>query len=185
MWLTEDPWPPTVILLIAAAILGVVWSRNRRMLFLGLAVACVVLVGVVFLVERAVLTPAEEVEAQVYAVRDAVVRDDIEATVAFLSRTALKERALVAAGMTAGRVQPGARITDMTVNVTAGDTVAVSHFRANGVFTGDSLVVPGGDHRFATRWRVSWRKEGGEWKIFALERLNPINGETISLMSSD
>jgi hypothetical protein len=184
MWLTEDPWPPAVTLLITAAILAIVWSRNGRVLFLGIAAACVVLIGVAFLVEGAVVTPAEEVEAEVYAVRDAVVGDDIEGTLAFLSGTAIRERALIAAAMAVGRVQPGARITDMTVNVTAGDTLAVSHFRANGVFTGDGPVI-GGDHRFATRWRISWRKEAGEWKIFALDRLNPINGDTISLMSAD
>lgn len=181
MWLTETPWPPAIVLLVAAVVLGLVWRRNGRMLFLALAVGCLLIIPIVFLVEAAIVTPAEEVEQQIYAVRDAVIRDDIKATVAFLSTTAVQEKLIVASAMAVGRVQPDARITDVTVDVKGDGTVATSHFRANGIFTGDGVVLSG-DHRFATRWRASWRKEGGEWKIFALERLNPITGEPIGMM---
>jgi len=184
MWLTETPWPPAIILLVAVVVLGLTWQRTGRMLFLALAAGSLLLIPVVFAVERALVTPAEEVEIQIIAVRDAVIRDDIPATLDFFTPTAVREKALVAAAMAAGHVQPDVRITDTDIEVKANDTVALSHFRANGTFTGSGLVIAG-DHRFATRWRVSWRKEAGEWKITALERLNPITGEPIGLMSPD
>ncbi|MGC1273627.1 MAG: nuclear transport factor 2 family protein [Planctomycetaceae bacterium] len=181
MWLTETPWPPAIVLLVAVVVLGLVWRRNGRTLFLALAAGCLLLIPIVFLVEEAIVTPAEEVEQQIYAIRDAVIRDDVKATLDFLSSTAVREKALVATAMAVGHVQPDARITDVSIDVKGGGTVATSHFRANGVFTGNGVLVSG-DHRFPTRWRATWRKEAGRWKIFALERLDPITGEPIGLM---
>lgn len=181
MWLTENPWPPAIILLVVAVVFGLLWRSQGRTPLLAVAVGCLLLIPIVFLVENAIVTPAEVVEQKIYAVRDAVVREDIQTTLGFLSATAVREKALVAAALAAGRVQPDARITDVSIEVQGDGTVATSHFRANGVFTGNGLLLSG-DHRFTTRWRVSWRKEDGEWKIFALDRLNPITGESIGLM---
>jgi ketosteroid isomerase-like protein len=184
MWLTETPWPPAFVLAASAVVAGLFWRRTGRTGLLGLAIACLLLIPVAFLVERAIVTPSEEIELRILAIRDAVIRDDLEATLAFFGSTAVREKTLVTMAMTAGDVHPDARVTDVDVDVKADGTLATSHFRANGTFSGRG-PVPLGDHRFATRWRASWRKEGGDWKIFALERLNPINGEPIGYLSAD
>ncbi|MDQ3333440.1 MAG: hypothetical protein M3552_22815, partial [Planctomycetota bacterium] len=170
--------------LIAAVVFGILWSRNRKTALIAIAVACLVAIPLVFVVEQAIVTPAEEVELQIDALRNAVVRDDVEATLDFFSQSAVLERAGVATGMTLVRVEPDVRVTDVSVKVTAEDTVAVSHLRANGTFVGRGGALRGGEHHTPTRWRVSWRKEAGEWKIFGLERLDPITGEKVGILSA-
>ena len=184
MWLTETAWPPAVLLIVTAVGAGFLWQRRGRAWLLALAIGCLLLVPAVFLVEQAIVTPAEEIEAQILAVRDAVIRDDIEATLAHFGSTAVREKALVATAMAVGTVQPDARVTDVDINVTAGDTLATSHLRVNGTFLGRGGILAG-ERRFASRWQASWRKEDGAWKIVALERLNPISGEPIGYLSAD
>lgn len=182
MWFTETPWAPAILLLVGAVLAGIVWSRTRKTLFVPIAIACLIAIPIVFVIERAIVTPAEEVELRIEALRSAVVRDDIEGTLDFFSRSAALERAAIASGMALVRVEPDVDVTDLTVDVTANDTVAVSQFRANGTFVGRGPFVSG-DHHMPTRWRASWRKEAGEWKIFAVERLDPITGDRINLLS--
>jgi hypothetical protein len=182
MWFSETPWPPAIVLLIGAVLAGIVWSRTRKRAFIAGAVACLLAIPIVFVVERAIVTPAEQVELRIEGLRSAVVRDDIEATLAYFSKSAVAERLAIASGMALVRVEPDVDVTDLTVEVTANDTVAVSHFRANGTFVGRGPFL-NGDHHIPTRWRASWRKEAGEWKIFAVERLDPIKGERINILS--
>lgn len=183
MWFTETPWPPAIALVVAAVLFALAWSGNRRTLYAGLAIGALLLIPAVFLIERLIVTTAEQVEQEVHALLAAVVRDDVDATLDFFTKTALIERGLVVTGMSLGTLRPDARITDLSVEVTAEDTVAVTHFRANGTFVGRELIVSG-EHHVATRWRLSWRKEAGDWKIFEVVRLDPIKGEAINILSA-
>lgn len=182
MWFTDNPWPPAILLLIGAVLAGIVWSRSRKKAFIAIAAICLIAIPIVFVVERAIVTPAEEVELRIEAMRDAVIRDDVDATLEFFSKSAVLERAAIASGMALVRVEPDVDVTDLDVEVRANNTVAVSHFRANGTFVGRGPFVTG-DHHIPTRWRASWRKEAGEWKIFAVERLDPIKGDRINILS--
>jgi len=182
MWFTETPWPPAIALLVGAVLAGIVWSRTRKSAFVALGAVFLIAIPLVFVIERAIVTPAEQVEQRIEALRSAVVRDDVEATLGFFSKSAALERAAIASGMTLVRVEPDVDVTDLDIEVTANDTVAVSHFRANGTFVGRGPFLSG-DHHIPTRWRASWRKEAGEWKIFAVERLDPIKGDRINILS--
>lgn len=182
MWFTETPWPPIFLLLSAAVVLAVAWTRNGRGAFAAGAVACLLLAGVAFVAERLIVTPAEEVEALVYDLRDAVVRDDVEGTLAFFSPAALKEQLLVRTAMALGRPTADLRITDLTVETGGDDTLAESVFRANGTVEGRHV---GGSHHVATRWRLNWRREADAWRIIELNRLDPINGDPIEITSGD
>ena len=184
MWFTETPWAPSIVFFVAVVLAAVLWSHTRKTAFLALAAACLIAIPIVFVVERAIVTPAEEVELRIEAMRAAVIRDDVGGTLEFISKSAALERAAVASGMALVRIEPDVDVTDLDVKVTANDTVAVSHFRANGTFVGRGPFA-GGTHHIPTRWRISWRKEGGEWKIYAVERLDPITGEKINILSTD
>lgn len=181
MWLTESPWGPAAVLLAAAVIFGLVWNGNRRGLFAVLAVVCLLLIAAVFAVERAIVTPAEEVERDILALRDAVVRGDLKGTLDYLSPTAVTERGAIETGMRLADVEDDLHVSDMDVKTLAGDTQALSRFRANGTV---DLKGYGSGH-VATYWEVSWRKEGGRWKIFQIKRLNPITGEVIGLLAPE
>jgi hypothetical protein len=185
MWFTETPWPPAIILLVAAVLCGVAWNRNRKPLYFALAAVCLVAIPLVFVIEQAIVTPGEEVELQIAALREAVVADDLERTLSFFSKSAVLERTLVTSGMSIVRVNPDVHVTDVSVQTMAENTQAVSHLRANGTFVGRGAASIGGERHFPTRWRVSWRKEAGEWKIYGLERLDPITGERIGILSAE
>jgi hypothetical protein len=181
MWFTETPWWPAAILLAAAVVFGLVWNGNRRGLFAVLAVVCLLLIAVVFAVERAIVTPAEEVERDIADLRDAVVRGDLKGTLDYLSPTADAERGQIETAMRIADVEDDLHVSDMDVKTVAGDTQAVSYFRANG-----TVNLKGyGSRHVATYWEVSWRKEGGRWKVFQIKRLNPITGEVIGLLAPE
>src|SRR5690606_37135393 len=112
-----------------------------RTIFLAIAAVCLLAVPIVFAVEQLIVTTGEQIEDRIYALRDTVISDDLDATLDFFSKTAVVERGLVTAGMTLGRLEPDVRITDLSVDVKANDTVAISHFRANGTFVGRSGMI--------------------------------------------
>lgn len=181
MWPTETPWPWIVALLVAAVVCGFLWSRTRRRPLAVLTAACLLLVPAVYFAEQAIVTPAEEVERLVYELRDAVVAGDVERTLSFFSPTAETERGAVESGMKLADVKEDLRITDLSVRSFDNDTQAVSEFRANGTVVPENY----GEQHVATRWEMRWRKEGGEWKLYKIVRLNPITGEQIGLLSQD
>lgn len=177
MWFTETAWPPIVILAIGAAVLLSLWSSSRRILHLLGAVSLLICCGVVYVVEQQIVTERERVEEAIYGVADAFEAADTGATLDFFSPRALVLRLKVEYVMSVleVRVQDELRITDISIEMFNEDTRARSHFRANGrIFVGQG----GGDvGHYPTRWNVTWQKEGGEWKIIAVERLDPITGE--------
>jgi len=181
MWLTETPWPAVVVLLVAAIAFAFLWSRSGRRAFAVAAAVCLLLAPVAYVVEESIVTPAEEVEMKVHALRDAVVAGEVEKVLSFISPTDEVDRARVTLAMNLADVKDDLRITDLSVVTLGEDTQAVSHFRANGT------VVPQGfgDQHIPTRWEVSWRKEAGDLKVYKIVRLNPINGEPIGLTSAD
>jgi len=70
------------------------------------------------------------------------------------------------------------RITDVQTELRSDDSIATTHFRANGAasFGGISGRTP-------TRWELTWQQIGGEWKVTKATRLNPITGEQLQPMS--
>lgn len=184
MWFTENPWPPALLLLVGAVIFALAWTRNRRAALAGLVVLCLALIPVVFVVESWIVTPAEEIEAEILSLADTVVSGDVAATLDYFSSTAVTQRAQIATAMAIGRVEPDLRITDITTRVTNSNTIAVSQFRANGTFAVQGPFFAG-ERQMPTRWETSWRKEGGDWKITEVKRLNPVNGDPMPFLSRD
>src|SRR4029077_4719846 len=70
----------------------------------------------------------------------------------------------------------GIDIKDMRVRTSNENTRAVSHFRANG-----TVVVHGMSTHAASRWEVTWQKEGTQWKIIDVQRLNPFKDEKMDM----
>lgn len=178
MWLTDNPWPPIVILGMGAVVCAAAWYPRKNAKFLVAAAAlCLAAVGVYF-VEGMILTEEEQVEAQVLGVTDAFRRQDLEGTLAFFSPRAEAERSLVRQAEAVIDEVHSLRITDMSVELLAENTRAKSHFRANGEV---SVSAAGLSHRnrFTTRWRLTWQKEADQWKVIEVHRLHPIRGDEI------
>jgi hypothetical protein len=181
MWFTETAWPPIIILAIGAAVLLSLWSTSRRVFHLLGAILLLICCGVVYVVEQQIVTERERVEEAIYGVADAFEAADTGATLKFISPRALDLQLAVQFVMSVlqVRVEDELRITDVSIEMLNEDTRARAHFRANGTF----FVAQYGDvgHR-PTRWNVTWQKEGGEWKIINVERLDPVRGDPMPLL---
>lgn len=174
MWFTETPWPPILLVCVAAAVLFVAWNATRRGALLVAAVALLPICVAIYFVEAAIVTEAEQVEAAHYGIRDAILAGDVNGTLDFIAPQATDMRHQVAAGMKVVTIQ-ALRVTDIQIKMKANDTLAVSYFRGNGT------CAPFGS--FATYWRLSWQRQADRWLITDYARLNPVTGEPIGVWS--
>lgn len=177
MWFLETPWPPIALLLLAAFVLVAIWivSRNPR-LALG-AILCVVLCGVVYVVEYFYETPGELIESHVTDVIAAFQDKRTDDTLYYFSESAQIERGLIMWGIESITVHDDLRITDVEVQLFSEGSQATSRFRANGTIEGRGFSPV----RQPSHWRFTWRLEGGQWKITRVERLDVVTGEPTGL----
>jgi len=180
MWFIDNPWPPLILFVCGAVVMFAVWTSTKRNYILVGSFLLLALGGGTFLLDQLVETEEERVEALVYEMADNFRQLDVEGTLAFFSPQAEQYRKYVRRGGEMILEIPKLRITDVEVELLAGETRARSHFRANGLFSIKGMT----EHRFSSRWELTWQLEAGEWKIIDLKRLDPINGREISPFSA-
>lgn len=178
-WFTEDPWPLILLCGVGAFVAVAFWSSSKRVLPLAMAVLCCVLAGGVYLLEAALVTSAEEVEGLVVTLCDQFRRKD-PATLNHFSNSAPELRQLCETAMDMVEVDDDLRLTDFQTRVTNQDSRAVTHFRANATLRVNGFGNVG---RQPARIELTWAKEGSDWKIIALRRLNPIKEEEMEVLS--
>ena len=110
---------------------------------------------------------------------EAFVRGDRDRVVSCFSAKAPDLRALAVRGLDLVEFPSGIDVKDMSVRVSNENTRAVSLFRANGVVSVKGL---GGQNHMASRWQVTWQKEGDDWKIVEVVRLDPYKDESIPIL---
>ena len=179
MWFTEDPWPPMLLLGVGAIIAIAFWSSSKRVLPLAVAVLCCALAGGVFLLDAAIVTPAERVEGLVVTLCDEFRRNDPRALEHF-SATAPELRELCATAMDLVEVDDDLRLTDFQTRLTNQESRAITHFRANATLRVQNFGSVG---RQPARIELTWAKEGGDWKIIAVRRLNPVKDEEMGILA--
>jgi ketosteroid isomerase-like protein len=177
MWFTETPWPPIFLLGIVACVLLALWYSQKRAVWLFGVIVVVASCVAIYFIEQAIVTDAERVEENVRQLVAAFQRKDRQATLSHFSVGARElriavDRALDLVDIT--RVS----VKDVDVRLVAQGSQALSHFRANGTGT---LAGLGGSTEFASRWELTWQKEGDVWKIVEVRRLNPIKEEEMSM----
>ncbi len=176
-WFTENPWPPIILLVIAAGGMLAIWSSQKRGIWLLGTVTAIAAAVAVFLVARAIITEAERVEQKVHAVAEAFERKDKDATLAYFSVQRPKLRALVVQALEWVDLPNGVDIKDMSVRLTNENTRAVARFRANGTVSFKQM----GSQHAPSRWEVTWQKEAGDWKIIAVDRLHTLKDEKVGI----
>jgi len=179
MWFTEDPWPPMLLCGAAAIIAIAFWSSSKRVLPLVIAAVCLVLAGVVYVAEAAIVTPAEEVEGLVVTLCDEFRHKDQTALDHF-SDTAPQWKLVCATAMAMVDVDGDLRLTDFQTRVTNQNSRAVTHFRANATLNVKGFGNVG--HQPA-RIELTWAKEPTGWKIIAVRRLHPIKDEELDVLA--
>jgi hypothetical protein len=178
MWFTESAWPPIVVgCAIAAALLAVWFSSRRGAPLIAALVVLLLCVGVYF-VEQSIITPAEEVEQAVLDLTHAFQQRDVPKTLSFFSARYDEGRSVANQGLQFVKVEDDLRITDLWVKMAAQNSRAESHFRASATVT----TSIGGSYGFQpSRWMLTWQREGGEWRIIDVRRLNVVDGKEMPL----
>ncbi len=167
MWFTETPWPPFLICSVIAAACYARWYVHRNPRQLYLAGAFLALGGAVILVERLIVTERERVANQVYALARAFEASDAPRCLDFFSEQDPQDRALVQLAVSAAHIVGSIRITDMTVQMTSAESRATTTFRASA-----TVNYEGREQHGATRWELTWQREGSDWKIIRIRRLH-------------
>lgn len=176
-WFTETPWPPMFVLSALAIVSGSMWIRGRKPRFLIGTLMCGAGIIATFVAERWIVSDRERIEAAILDMAGAFERRDEDAVLSRISARQDDLRQLVEWGFDTVASVENLHITDVSVGLTSHGSRATSRFRGNGRFH----VVGYGDvgHK-ATRWELTWQREGAEWKIIHIRRLNPITGEEIA-----
>lgn len=145
-------------------------------------IVSIVLAGGALVFERATVTPREQIQQHILDMAQAFEDREEEQVLDYVSVQAEHLRNQVRLGFATVEKVENLRITDTSVTMLAANSRARLHFRANGTFTvrgyGDIGHKP-------TRWQMTWQQEGGLWKIIDVQRLNPMTGEPIGLLTAD
>lgn len=179
MWFTENPWPGVILFLILGGIfLGRAMSKGlgRDWILAFILFACSA--GAYFL-EQAIVTPGEEVELRVQEVVQACIDNKVPMVVDSISKGQVALRTLALTGLTMADIHEDMHVSDLSVEMTAQNSRALSRFRANGTVSVGNMSYSG---HAATRWELTWQREEGEWRIVEIKRLNPITGEEMPVL---
>lgn len=127
-----------------------------------------------YVAERRIVSDRERIEASLFEMADAFVVRDEHAVLDRISPRQDELKALVSWAFATVTAVSDLNLTDVSVQLLMEGSRATTHFRANGRFD----VAGFGDvGRKPTRWELTWQREGSDWKIIRIRRLNPITGE--------
>lgn len=179
-WFTETPWPPIMILATLAGAGVAMFFNTQRVKYLFGLLPLLVLGPVIYAFEQRTVTDREQVEDSVYSVTAAFERQDRSDVLKHIGAQEIILHNV--ANWAMDNVQPDGplNVTDVSVTMHNNNTRADAHFRVNGSISVLSMGKVG--HR-ASRWELTWQKEGGNWRIIDIERLDPISGERMGINS--
>ncbi len=179
MWFTENPWPPALICGVLAAVALTVWFQRQQSKWLLMAAGAILAAVAVWYIEKQIITEREQVELQVIDLVKSFEAGDEERVLNHFSPQAVLWRGQVLVALKLVKVK-NLDVKDMSVQLVSKDTEAISHFRANG-----TVMMAGmeGGHQ-PSRWKLTWRKEKGDWKIIDVIRLNPLKDEPMGVLDS-
>jgi hypothetical protein len=192
MWFTEDAWSPIIVCTVVAAIFFVAFMTTQRARFL-IALPLLLLAALtIYFVEIAIVTDTEQVENNLRGLVSTFVEESIQFGVgsndkpeqvrcqSFFAENNTVDRTRVVAALMFVQVEGDIRVTDLRIQLTNRDTMAVTHFRANATFSAGSNT---GHH--PSRWEMTWQKQAGDWKITRTRMLNVMNGKEMNIPGVD
>ena len=169
MWFTETPWPPIIGLCVIGVLLFLGWMSQRRTAFLAGVAVCLALCGIVFVVERQIVTERERVEQRLldFAVAfqqdsmrqglvNMVIRGPEPTSLSFISASAEGTRRMAEAALNFVDIPEPVRISDVRTTMSNNNSRAVTQFRASATVRAGGL--PDGVHQ-PTRWELTWQRE--------------------------
>lgn len=179
MWITETAIPLMVICSIAAVLLFIRWYLRRQTKYLVGSVVMLAALGGFYFLELNIITERERVEAELYGLIHAFERKEEKTTLDYFSPRAEALQGMVQVALKLVTIDGELRITDVETVFRSEDSIATTHFRANGAATFGGITG-----RQPTRWELTWQKMGDKWKVTKARRLNPLTGEELRVMGS-
>ncbi len=182
--ITENSLVTLILLVGAAAVVLILRVPRGKLIGGGLILAA----GLVWFLDAAVESPAEQLEGRLQGLRSAFVADDIELVQTFVARDSEELRVLAEQALDLVRIAPTMSIRSYEAQVSADGQSADVNFRANGGVTprNSEITIPGmGTQHVATRWSTHWLKEGDRWMLDRAKRLDPVSGKEIGTLSTD
>ena len=190
MWFTETPWPPIIGLCVVGVLLFLGWMSQRKAAFLAGVAVCLALCGIVFVVERQIVTERERVEQRLLDFAVAFQQDSMRqglvnlvipgpepASLSFISASADGTRRMAEAALNFVDIPEPVRISDVRTTMSNNNSRAVTQFRASATVRAGGLTD--GVHQ-PTRWELTWQREKDEWKILRATRLHFMSGEALA-----
>lgn len=177
-WFTETAWPPIMILATAAGAGVALFFTTQRVKYLAALLPLIVLGPVIYAYEQRITTERERVEESIFGVTSAFERQDRPEVLKYIGGQEIVMRKIAEWALDTVKPEGPLNVTDVSVAMHNNDSRATSHLRVNGAIS----VMGMGDvgHR-ASRWELTWQKEGGEWRIIDIQRLDPISGERMNI----
>jgi ketosteroid isomerase-like protein len=173
MWFTETAWPPMILCLVGGSLLALQAYVSRRAIFAVLAVLTALLALPIWIIERQIVTEPERIEAAVYDMAEAIKAGDAERCLRHFSRQASRPSPAAIRSMVVGVTESfeitRLKITGLSIEMKSANTRAVARFRA-----GATLVQTGvgRSQEFLSRWELTWRREGDDWRVIKVHYLN-------------
>ena len=160
--------------MVAILLMCVVYTA--RPAFLYAAIGVVLLAAGLVIVERSILTPREEVRAEIYAIAAALEANDTDAVLAHVSPTVpkLRERGARALGeviIEQVKIKP-----NLKVQLAAGDPPTKATATFNVVVIGSQRRSGVSHQRGAWFFTVDLVKEGGDWRVVDYRQQDPRRG---------
>lgn len=184
MWFTEDAWSPIILCCVVAAIFVIAFMTTQRARYLAALPLLLLAAITIFFFEQAMVTDREQVEKNLHDLIATFVEESHQLGVGsgeipeivrcqnFFAENNTEDRARVVAALMVVRVEHDIRVTDVQIQLTNKDTMAVTHFRANATVSAGSFS---GHH--PSRWELTWQKQAGAWKVTRTRMLNVVSGE--------
>jgi hypothetical protein len=168
--LTDNPWP-LILLLLAVPVIAFMTGSSKSGL---IAVVCLLLCAGLYFLEQYLVSPGEEVEAELFGMLDDFKSRDLDAIRARISPGNPQLMAIAERGLDLVDLSDSFHIRDAAITIDDANH-ATALVRANGTV---SLRTHGGGSRHvATYWRTVWEKENGCWRLKDVRRLNLTTGE--------
>ena len=178
-WFTETSWPPIMVLAALAAASVAMFLNSQRLKYLVGILPLLIFSPVIYVVEQRIVTERERVEEAVLGITSAFERNNAQEVLDYIAPNNRFLRAEAFLGMEIVEATGPLSVTDVSVAMRNQDSRAISHFRVNGPIRVSRFGDVGHP---SSRWDVTWQKQGGDWKITDVRRLDPVSGELMEML---
>ena len=176
-WLTENPWPLTLLLGGAAVVLLILGEPRLR----TAAVVCLVLAAFAYITESLIVTPGEQLETTLQQMLERFQNHDEVGVDALIADAADNLRQTARDGLAQVDLHDSFHLKDLAITVSDDGTTADAELRANGTLTIRSSQSL---HFASTRWKTKWAMVDDSWKLTEVRRLNVLTGEEIGVLAA-